>query len=323
MTDHQMTDYRDELLDTDKILNERLWSGRATEHAIIEWLDNFRSGVVDEDRLHALYLLAHFMYFDDRETRELLRSMYRDLYRYPIVAAIRSRLGDTLDVDQIHNEFLRERQQTRFLPLGNPAESSAHLLYFFRQENELPKRLFANTHELFSRRIDDPAVGLRHPEVRRFVFVDDLCGSGSQALDYSKTVLPALQMIAARDGLSLHFSYHALFATAHGLREVEDHGLFNQVAAVNVIDESYKVFGPESRYFQACPPFITHLAAEAMCRLYGSRLEPSDPLGYRDSQLLLGFRHNVPDNTLPIFWSEGVAGTPWTPMFRRYKKIYG
>jgi hypothetical protein len=61
----------------------------------------------------------------------------------------------------------------------------------------------------------------------------------------------------------------------------------------------------------------------ATCEKYGQHLWAADPLGYKDGQLLLGFSHNTPDNTLPIFWSEGHPPRLWEPMFKRYHKNYG
>ena len=52
----------------------------------------------------------------------------------------------------------------------------------------------------------------------------------------------------------------------------------------------------------------------------GNDLEPNSPLGYKNGQLLLGFAHNIPNNTLPIFWSDGRQHSPWTPLFPRYRK---
>lgn len=57
-----------------------------------------------------------------------------------------------------------------------------------------------------------------------------------------------------------------------------------------------------------------------MCQTYGARLWPAFPLGYRDGQLMIGFHHNTPDNTLPVLWFDR-PNPPWTPMFRRYHKM--
>ena len=59
------------------------------------------------------------MYFGSRETRALLRSLFRDAYRYPIVESIRRATGDTLDAAYIHNQFAAELLATRFLGIGN------------------------------------------------------------------------------------------------------------------------------------------------------------------------------------------------------------
>ena len=61
--------------------------------------------------------------------------------------------------------------------------------------------------------------------------------------------------------------------------------------------------------------------AELISKKYGSRLMGMENQahwhGYKDSQLLLGFTHNTPDNTLPIIWKE----ENWIPIFKRYSKI--
>ena len=55
--------------------------------------------------------------------------------------------------------------------------------------------------------------------------------------------------------------------------------------------------------------------------IYGELLRPGFPGGWDNNQLLLGFQHNTPDNTLPIMWAEGDANCPWTPAFKRYAKL--
>jgi len=44
-------------------------------------------------------------------------------------------------------------------------------------------------------------------------------------------------------------------------------------------------------------------------------------LGWGDCQLLLGFYHNTPDNTLPVIWYDEDE-INWYPIFRRYNKKY-
>src|SRR5258708_5620751 len=135
------------------ILNTHLWEGRNKWPQVEAWLANFSGKVaaVDDERLHALYILSQFVYFGSREMRELLRSLYRDLVACPLLQLIRKSMRGTRDVDRIAIEFEKELQATRFFGVGNPSESGTHLLYFFRQENQLPKSLFWETHKIFSR----------------------------------------------------------------------------------------------------------------------------------------------------------------------------
>ena len=148
------------------------------------WLEQFEEAtdLENDEQLHALFLLSHFIYFGQPEIRELLKSVYRDLFRSPIMHEVRRANGDTTDRAFLDAEFSKCLARTRFMGVGNPSESGAHLLYYFRQENALPRTLFINTHEIF-KRYSGPgggAVKLRDPNLEYYVFIDDLCGSGTR-----------------------------------------------------------------------------------------------------------------------------------------------
>src|SRR5258708_40104948 len=123
------------------------------------------------------------MYFGSRQMRALLKSLYRDKFKYPIVERIRRANADTLDAGLIQAQFKEALDRTRFLGVGNPSESGVHLLYYYRQENQLKKKYFINAHEIFT--VSDAKRVLRYPDVTRYVFIDDFCGSGSQGKRYS------------------------------------------------------------------------------------------------------------------------------------------
>ena len=304
-----------------KTLNERLWDGRATRVTIDRWLDNFATPAGDE-HLHMLHLLSQFIYFADREVRELLHALYRDLVRYPVIENIRRANGDTRDFAVIEKKFQAELEKTRFLGIGNPAESGTHLLYFFRQENRLKRKLFVSVPELFDGAMNDPKVQLKAPNVTRLVFVDDFCGSGSQAKSYSKGVLQVLRDIEARDGISIEISYLVLVGMTGGLETIRANTLFDRAEAVFELDDSYKSLEPGSRHFENVPAGVSQARSRELAEQYGRDLDHTWPLGWDHGQLLLGFHHNVPDNTLPIIWWDEAA-PPWRPILRRYPKLYG
>jgi hypothetical protein len=303
-----------------KDLNEVVWENRVNLVVVQTWLEQFEEAtdLENDEQLHALFLLSHFIYFGQPEIRELLKSVYRDLFRSPIMHEVRRANGDTTERSFLDAEFSKCLARTRFMGVGNPSESGAHLLYYFRQENALPRTLFINTHEIF-KRYSGPgggAVKLRDPNLEYYVFIDDLCGSGTQASEYSKDLVAPLKAENPK-------AYFVLFGTTTGLEAIRHLRCFDKVAAVYELDESFKCFEPNSPLFNPDEPPFLREKIKATCAKYGARLWPIHPLGYKDGQLLLGFNHNTPDNTLPIFWAEGSSAAGWKPIFKRYHKDYG
>ena len=305
---------RDQLQQKIKILTELMWDRRIDWNDVERWLANFRDlgpGNVDE-RIHALYLLSSFSYFNTHLVREFAKAVFRDMVQYPILKDVRQTLANSIDLALVLRGANQRIRRLRFVGMGNPSESGTHLLYYFRQENRLPRQLFVNTHELFD--AADPTK--LSPNYEHLVFLDDLCGSGTQAASYSKKLLSRIASINS----SIRFSYFPLFATTSALNLIRTSTAFHDVEALYELDDSFRSLSTESRYFRHPPQGVTRQDALTTCNHHGHAIEPGMPLGYRDGQLLLGFAHNIPDNTLPIFWSEGRAGNRWKPIFRRFPK---
>jgi hypothetical protein len=315
-----MDQLKDIFLGKIKILSETIWDRRANKTEIELWLENFQSDdkcKQEKERLHALYLLSQFMYFANNEMRVLLRSMYRDLIRYPIIECIRKSNQDTCDITYINEEFAKELHKTRFLGVGNPSESGTHLLYYFRQENLLEKDLFINSNEIFSCNAETKTV-LAIPDLKRYVFVDDFCGSGSQAVRYLKKVVKLVKEL--NEGIEVF--YFVLFANELALEFIQNETELNKCDAVFKLDDTYKCFGENSRYISDEKMIDIDFTRE-MAKSYGDKIQPENPLGFGDNELLLGFFHNTPNNTLPIIWFDEKMGYQWNPIFRRYPKNYG
>lgn len=312
-----------EIISRIRTLSEEVWEDSVSGPDIDRWLQNFNGAIlsVEAERLNALHLLAHFNYFGLREIRELLKSVYRDLFRYPIIQNIRKANNSTRDFAFLDSEFKKELEATRFLGMGNPSESGAHLLYYFRQENGLAKRYFIHQHEILDKPPGDPEARLAIAGLRRLVFVDDLLGSGTQATDYSNKLLQSVKAAAERDGVELEVCYYTLFAKPEGLSLARSQAGFDSVKAVHEIDATQNAFDLNSRVYARSVPGVSLLQGVQLAAGYGERLFPGHGLGYRNGQLLLGLHHNVPDNTLPIFWFDETA-IEWSPVFPRYNKVY-
>lgn len=316
-----------------EILNSTLWEYRILRPKIDKWLMNFKT---EQDCEYAIYLLSKMMYFSSSNIRNLLKALYRDLYRYPIIEKIRKDNSNTLDDSFIESEFKKELQNTRFLGVGNPSESGVHLLYYFRQENKIPKKLFVNTDDVIMRH-SDGSVTLRTEfnTATRFVFIDDLCGSGSQATTDTNVRRCVYDIRKLKP--DAHISYLMLFGLSEGIEVVKKSKLYDYAQAVVELDESYKCFSDKSRYFSN--GYYDRNIAQDMAYKYGYDLirayaqscgyypyELDDianahALGFGNCQLLMSMHHNTPDNTLSIIWFDEIEGL-WNPIFKRYNKVY-
>jgi hypothetical protein len=306
-----------------RVIVEQAWDGEIRWPEIEAWVHNFtgESGSAEDEQRLALLMLTRFMYFSKGLVRQMLKAVYRDQIESPIKQRIRRNCGNTRDFELVQRLYNDELASTRFIGVGNPAESGAHLLYYFRQVNYLKKDLFSDVAGAFVPSADRTGQIIykqREAQVARYVFFDDLVGSGTQATQYLK---PYIKLIRENSpGVELRFV--SLFATTSGLEKLSASDFFGKdVTTLFELDDTYKAFGQESRYFNAPPDWFSLDALKNMCSLYGGKLNPGIPLGYKDGQLLLGFSHNTPDNVPPVFWNEGRT-VPWRPIFVRYDKKY-
>ena len=300
-----------------KALSTAAWEGECEGPVVTEWLDQFDGGSgvdVDDERYQMLFLLCNFLYFGTREIRELLRSVYRDLFRGPLIRKLRAANDDTLDESLLGRLFEVELRRTRFLPIGNPSESSAHLLYYFRQENILPREYFISPHEVWGA----SRAELRDPTICRYVFLDDFGGTGDQALEYSRDIVSPLSAVDDR----LEVVYFVLFATTDALVRIRDEGGFKRVDCVFELGEEFRAFSDGSLFYSYTEEGISKEQGRHVAEYYGRKLGIDEPLGYGAGELILGFSHNVPDNTLPIFWGDRIAGLEWIAPFPRFPKFF-
>lgn len=307
-------------------LAEQAWDDEVRWPEIEAWAENFtgQTCATAEEQIYALFALTRFTYFGRRLVREMLRSLYRDHFQAPLMQRIRRNLGGIKDIERIEEVYKRELKATRFVSVGNPSESSAHLLYYFRQVNYLSKNLFCDFAQAFSTKISNDGTGPvvsflpRERDVSRVVFFDDFVGSGTQIARYLGDYLPKIRF--GTSGIDLRFM--SLFATTQGLVRLNSQSLFDgKSSALFELDDTYKIFDANSRSLASAPEWFERGKLEALATHYGRALRPSSPLGYKNGQYLLGFSHNTPNNTLPIFWDEGNT-IAWNPIFIRFDKKY-
>lgn len=306
-----------------KLLNETLWDGKVNKKKVEKWLGNFQ----EDEKIHALFLLTQFVYFGEFQIKKMLVSIYRDFFQYRHFVEIRKNNSDTLDEIFIKSKYKEILLKTRFVSIGNTSESSSHIMYSFRKENNILKDLFISTTEISSCSAD----------VEHFVFIDDICGSGSQAYEYTEKALLDINTLFPA---AIKY-YYMLIGTQKGKTYLKSNTDFDYIDSIIDLDDSFKCFDDFSRIFKNKEDIIDIDKIKEFSGRNGKiliesiilRQNPSISLtdlnmcgeinkfGFNDGQLLFAFNHNTPDNTLPIFWyDEGMIF--WNPVFKRANKNY-
>lgn len=243
-----------------------------------EWLGNFK----DEEKADMLLILEKLEYFSSYEADDLVCLLAR----------------------QLINIFEGEFSDVRFYSLGKfTCSSGTNYIYRLAKELGAPDTCFPPESFL----TDDGT------NVKAYVFVDDMIGSGKQAIRFAKDNF-------TRISKDIDKCYITLWALESGLKKVRKSSYFKWVMSAKVMTEEYRVFSDKSKYFHDGE---TRNKLKAICRRYGKKLFPGNSLGFENSQCLLAFQHNVPNNTLPIIWagpdSDSAPYEVWRPVFKRQK----
>jgi hypothetical protein len=269
------------------------WLGNFTGEALYDGDDQLQlASAAKREKQIALFLLCNFVYYNENEVKYLVRMMLNKYAHSVFSSENKDRITD--------KDFTRLIDETQFTFLGNISESSSYLLYHFRQENELSKECFKEKES-----------------TQNVVFIDDFSISGSQACQYIRAKMTdsswnanrrvyVLLMIATEDAIMT-------------LRNVQ--GV--TVLPCIVLDEKSKAFSNTSIVFAGYPNSVKN-EAQKICMHYGAKIIPNSkgmqPLGFGNGAYMFGAYYNIPDNTLPIFWS---SQSNWHYLFKRYDKVYG
>lgn len=194
-----------------------------------------------------------------------------------------------------------ELKNTLFFALGTSSASSGSMfLYQYRKELRLSEENFVrnNFADYLNRNIN-------------IVFFDDIIGSGTQATKFF-----ADNLISSR----AQCYYFSLFGFEKGIDKIKKETGFKEVIVGEILSEEYMAFSPNSEVFTT----EEQKELKPFCQYYGKKLYKKFPLGYDDTQALIVFPHNTPNNTLPIIWAScnneaAKSELNWKPLWDRIK----
>lgn len=275
----------DKMIEILKKTIQTSWQCDLSSEEIERWLANFTGEVFDEEeeRNIALWMLCNFTYYNEYEVNHLCRMLYKQFIHD---LAQKENIKDAQEIKKLLDS-------TYFAAIGEAGESGGLLLYFFRQEAKLSLDRFCYpTH-------------VPNGENNIAVFIDDVTLSGGTAARFFYNHL--------QNTTYKRIYYITLFATETAVDKLQKLGI--TVICCNLLDERDRCFSEKSIMFYNYPTLREK--AEIMAKHYGEKLEKGKALGYKDGQLCFGFNYNIPNNSLPIFWSSN----NWYPIFMRKEKI--
>lgn len=255
------------------------------------WLEQFESNI---ERRLAFKLLQNIDFYGEAKIREKLRIVH-DAIKREVVHSVKS--GERVRKDILISAF------------GTVSKSGPTYVRMYASENSITSHSIKAYSDLRKSILSDE-------QIKAIVFIDDIVASGNTLID-SLTILnndlgdileqrSILVVIGVICGISEGID------NSHEFIERCGFGFKTVLKVCDVIDESDKAFGASSTIFEE----DEKVKALSMARKHGAKLQSRHPLGYQDAQLLIVFKDNCPNNTLPIIW--GSANDPkWLPLFKR------
>jgi hypothetical protein len=148
------------------------------------------------------------------------------------------------------------------------------------------------------------------------VLVDDFAATGSTLVEgiqrFHGQVDPRIWQRYLSEG---RISVFIMFAFPEGLEHVRRQCAGIHAVAATTLGDELRACSPDAAIFNNEGDL--RFTRDVLLQL-GRELYPAEPLGFGDMGLLVAFHNACPNNTLPIFWSNGVVGERnWKPIFPR------
>ena len=267
---------------------------KITSDNVRAWLEQFEYNI--EQRL-MFNLLKHVRFYNEEMIREKISGLHKKIQQ-SVVARGGISPGDR-----------RERRKDILLSsFGSPAQSGSSYARIYTTENNIFSRNEVHCDHI-------PKALQTNSEIKAIVFVDDIIGSGDSAVE-------SLNRLNTMCGELIHDKQITVFISAicglHLGKERLENAIkkvpFNaEVIVSDLLTEADQCFSDQSEVFSSPSE---RDRAKRIALEYGKKLKER-PFGYKNSQLLVAFRDNCPNNTLPILWKESTGKVKWTPLFKR------
>lgn len=277
-------------------VNNLIGKGKVNAQKFHDWILQFPEG----DRLIACRLMAGMQIIQNDDIGILWKNVFR----------------------QLSPEAKRDAV---FIGVGHGAKSGRLAPYAFKQGIcDLPEYdgLFKGREKIRFRDLaefEKESLNLMKPSI--IVFLDDFIGVGGQASEFNNWYHKHYTWLK---DVRIYFSVLAGFKTAIENKLKPELG--DKIADVivgQILDENDRAFSPLNPIWSS--PAEASAAAKWAGNIGMQILKGKEPyvpdrdnLGWHGCEALISFPHNVPSDTIPLFWADGYfEGKQWKPLFHR------
>lgn len=296
LTRHQMF-YESDMPRWINVFYENMFGrGKVDSKRFHDWILQFE----EDERLFACKLLDRLKSYTADEVRDTWQAIFKKL---PEEA---------------------KSNRVAYIGLGHGAKSGHHLVYPFRQaitetEEYISYQNNGKINQIFPASIADfDKYGWIRPDT--IVFIDDFIGTGGQACEFLGWYLTNYQWLKKTN------IYFCVLAGFKGAIDEIEKKLEHQFKTFKIIpglelDKKDIAFSPLNSLWSSDDECNK---AEQWAKNLGEKLVPHkqpydkvrDALGWYNCQALVTFPHNIPSDTLTIFWGDGIKD--WMPLIDRH-----
>lgn len=307
-----------DFLDEEAIMrsNEEEKEAYVPDREIVELCNKW--GLYQGSQITTTHVRAWLEQFEYNNEQKLMFNLLRNVHFYDLAKIkeafrpLHSRVQE--DVAQrggVRSADRRERRGDILLSsFGSPAQSGPSYA-----------RIYANENGIFV----DNVVSLDHisdvlqaeeSNIKAIVFVDDIIASGNSAVDFLNALNEQCGELLEKQEIKIFIS--AICGLHLGIEKLKDAikkvPFEAEVIVSDLLTARDQCFSSESEVFSSSDE---KNEAKQIVLEHGKLLQRKQPLGYENSQLLVVFHDNCPNNTLPILWYESTRKKHWIPLFKR------
>ncbi|MBX0315492.1 phosphoribosyltransferase [Planococcus glaciei] len=214
-----------------------------------------------------------------------------------------------------------EHKDTIYMGVGSRGgvyNGSSELMPIFKRINEIDKLRIADKPKDFYGKYDLKSI-------KNIVLIDDIIGSGTTVKRYidENLMIDCPEIIFGKKIYVI-----CVIASEKAVSSLKGYYQHKKIPIEIIFEQDIvKTFDIEKGLFT---PEKTRINARKIVKKYDTKLarRKEEILGFKESQALVSFYHNTPNNTFPIFWQKevvenNIVKVPWTPLLERDEGIEG